>query len=155
MAVPKQWKRRFLEVLRETANVRLACTKAGVSRAGAYKARDQNRKFAEEWDEAIEDAVDAVELAAMQRAVGGVERRRPIYMKIKVEGKDGKVAEKVVKVDEVIEKYYSDAILLKILSAYRPEKYRERYEVKNAGAQKIVVEYVNSGSGEDDHTETD
>jgi len=76
MAVPKNWKSRFLETLCETANVRASCEKAGISRKGAYKAREKNEKFANDWDDAIEDAVDKLELAAVARAVNGSVRRR-------------------------------------------------------------------------------
>lgn len=67
------WKPAFLKALRATGNVSAACRAAGLEhRSTAYDARARNAKFAAEWDEAMEDAVDALEAIARQRAsVGG------------------------------------------------------------------------------------
>src|SRR5262249_54088767 len=58
---------RLHPIIAETANVRASCEKAGISRKGAYKARGKNEKFANDWDDAIKDAVDKLELAAVAR----------------------------------------------------------------------------------------
>src|SRR5262245_35840822 len=145
MALARNWKRRFIDTLRETANVRMSCKQAGIPRSSAYYKREKDSKFAAEWDEAIEDAVDSLELAATARAVNGLERRRPIWMKVK----DAEGNEIVQKVDEVVEREYSDTLLIFLLKAHRPEKYRERYEVKNTGVSKIEVVYVEQPPDQD------
>jgi hypothetical protein len=63
---------------------------SGVSRATAYRFRGHDRAFAEAWDDAIEEAVDMLELEAHRRAIEG-----------------------------------SDRLLMFVLRALRPEKYRE------------------------------
>ena len=53
----------------------------------AYRWRKSDREFASQWDEAMENAVDAVESALYQKAVAGetipmifyLKARRPIY----------------------------------------------------------------------------
>lgn len=115
MAASKNWKKRFLETLRETCNVRVACEKAGVGRATAYKARKHGKEFAKAWDEAIDDAVDGLEMLATKRAAEG-----------------------------------SDSLLMFLLKAHRPEKYRERFEAQHSGVHKVIVEYVEPSTSDDD-----
>ena len=62
------WYKPFLKVLRNTANVRAASQAAGVTRAGAYKARKHDLAFAQEWDDALDDACDLLEWVARKRA---------------------------------------------------------------------------------------
>lgn len=62
---------RFLESLRDTGNVRLACLAAGVPRRTAYNWRKKWKTFANEWEEALDDAVDTLEEEAWKRAVKG------------------------------------------------------------------------------------
>jgi predicted MPP superfamily phosphohydrolase len=85
-----EWRPIFLKVLRNTANVRAACEKAGVTRQAAYKSRNASEEFRAQWDEAIEDAVDVLEAVAQDRA-----------------------------------RKTSDTLLIFLLKAHRPDKYRE------------------------------
>ena len=48
-----------------------AAKAAGVSRWTAYRWRQDDLEFADQWDEAIENAVDAVENVIYQRALSG------------------------------------------------------------------------------------
>jgi len=59
---------RFLEKLRESGNVRLSCKAADINRRTAYRWRDRFATFADEWDEALEDALDLLEGEAWKRA---------------------------------------------------------------------------------------
>lgn len=104
-----EWRRVFLSVLRNTANVRAACIKAGVARNVAYEAREKNPAFAAQWDEAIEDAVDSLEEIARQRA-----------------------------------RKTSDVLLIFLLKAHRPGKYREvhRQEITGANGGPIKTAQV-------------
>ena len=63
-----EWRPPFLLTLRNTGNVRLACQAAGISRKSAYGARLQSPEFAEQWAEAMEDAIDVREAIAVDRA---------------------------------------------------------------------------------------
>lgn len=67
------WKMDFINGLRNTANIRLACQLAGVSRIVALRERDNDAEFAEMWDMAMEDAVDLLEATAYKKAREGSE----------------------------------------------------------------------------------
>ena len=60
---------RFLDKLRHSGNVRLSCKAAGVPRRTAYNWRDKWKTFADEWAEALEEALDILEAEAWRRAV--------------------------------------------------------------------------------------
>ena len=125
MALPRNWKKRFLDTMRETANVRLACHAAGIPRSSAYFRREKNKKFAAEWDEAIEEATDMLEAVALARAVKGIERKRTVTTKeIKPDG-----SPQIISIQEISEQQYSNTLLMRLLEAHRPEKYRAHFEI--------------------------
>ena len=68
---------RFLDVLRETANVTKAAAAVNVSRRCAYDHRADDQEFADEWDDAVEEATDALEAEARRRALDGWDE--PVY----------------------------------------------------------------------------
>ena len=105
------WKRNFLTYLSSSGNVSASAEAAGTSRRNAYKARYSSEAFAAKWDEAIAQATDKLELEARRRAVSGVDE--PIYYK-------GQLVTTIKK--------YSDNLLITLLKAHRPEKFRERFE---------------------------
>ena len=107
------WRPAFIEALRQTANVSGSALIVGRSRAAVYAARDSSETFRRQWDDAIEDATDALELEARRRAFSGVEE--PVYYKGQVVGGVRK---------------YSDVLLIFLLKAHRPEKYRENVRVE-------------------------
>lgn len=98
----------FLNVLRATCNVSDAARTAGIGRTTAYEWRSEPA-FAQAWDDAEDEAKDALEREAWRRGVEGCDK--PIVYKGKVTGKF---------------KEYSDRMLELLLKAHRPEKYRER-----------------------------
>lgn len=59
----------FIERLRSSGNVRAACGAAGVPRRTVYRWRKRFATFREEWDEALEDACDILEMEAWNRAL--------------------------------------------------------------------------------------
>ena len=67
----KVWKPDFLEALRETATVTEACRVAGIGRATAYRARQQDEAFAVAWADVEEESTETLESVAVQRAVDG------------------------------------------------------------------------------------
>lgn len=66
-----QWEDRWLAVFRDTGIVRLACHAAGISRTHAYRQKENDPEFRRLWEEAEEDAVDALEAVARSRAKKG------------------------------------------------------------------------------------
>lgn len=105
----QQRKRTFLEHLRATCNVTESAQIAGVSRTAMYERRAIDPELAKAWDDAVEQATDALEKEARRRALDGVDK--PVYF----QGK---------KVDLI--KEYSDPLLMFMLRGHRPHKYRER-----------------------------
>jgi len=93
-----EWRPIFLEALRNSGNVRAACKAAGVSRQAAYASKDRSEVFAKAWDDALDDAIDALEATAIDRA-----------------------------------RKQSDALLMFLLKAHRPAKYRETVRTQHTG----------------------
>jgi hypothetical protein len=101
------WRPKFLEALSLTGIVLSACNIAGVSRHVAYRERLLNDNFAFAWGLAMGAATDLLEAEARRRALEGV----PHYVKVG---------------DEVLtETRYSDTLLLALLKAHRPGKFRD------------------------------
>lgn len=63
-----QWIDKFLKALAENGNVSEACRRANVSKNTVYEWRNKDRAFAERWQQALEDGIESLELAAWQRA---------------------------------------------------------------------------------------
>jgi hypothetical protein len=111
-APPKGWKPRFLKAFRDTGNIRISCTIAGCARKTAYRHRARDPAFRDAWDAAEQDAADLLELEAHNRALHGVVK--PVFH----EGREvGFVTE------------YSDLLLIALLRAHRPEKYRAGFNI--------------------------
>ena len=121
MARTSPWRPHFLKALSQTGNVAGSAQLVGISRSAAYKARRTNPNFAEKWDEAIEVATDAMELEARRRAETGVEEQ--VFYQGQVVGHVRK---------------YSDTLLIFLLKAHRPEKYRDRVEAKIDGRIELT-----------------
>lgn len=58
----------FIATLGESCNVSQACRAANISRSAAYAWRDEDPEFAAAWKEAEEQAADALEQVAWERA---------------------------------------------------------------------------------------
>ena len=71
----------FLTALRGTCNVSYAARTAGIGRRTAYDWRDADPKFAAAWNDAEEEAVDALEKVARDRAIDGSDRMMEILLK--------------------------------------------------------------------------
>jgi transposase-like protein len=104
---------RFIAELKATANVSRSAAAIAINRRTAYDWRRQYPDFAEEWDQAIECAVDELEAEARRRAFTGVEE--PVFYK----GEECGYIRK-----------YSDKLLELLLKAHLPNKYRESVKVE-------------------------
>ncbi len=107
----------FLRAFGIMGNVRAACIQANVSRETVYKWLKRDKKFATAYNEyAVPDSVDFLESEAFRRAVQGVEEPVISHGEV-VYDDDGNI---------VTVKKYSDALLMFLLKARAPQKYRER-----------------------------
>lgn len=107
--------KKFIKHLKETTNVSEACKVINVSRQTIYNLRDADDDFRDEWDNAIEIGVDALEGEARRRALHG--HKEVILYK----GEPVKIGDEVL-----FKKVYSDSLLMFLLKGQRPDKYKER-----------------------------
>jgi len=107
----------FLAALRRTAgNVTAAAKTTGVGRVAWYAARAKDPDFAADWDEVVEEGTEDLEQEAYRRACRGT--RKPTYQ-------GGKMVGYV--------REYSDTLMIFLLKARRPEKYRDRKSIEHSG----------------------
>jgi hypothetical protein len=104
-----QCRDQFLETLAQTCNITESAHAVGVTRQTAYHRRRADAAFRQGWDQAIDSAVDALEAEARRRAIDGIEE--PHFYR-------GEICGTVRK--------YSDQLLMFLLKAHRPEKFRDR-----------------------------
>jgi len=99
-------KKRFIAALTAQGTVYHAAQVAGISRQTAYRWQREDPEFADQWDEAIENAVDVVESTIYQQAIGGntiaaifcLKAHRPIYrdrLNIDIEQVKSEIQERV------------------------------------------------------------
>jgi hypothetical protein len=119
-----EWRPKFLTALRNSGNVRASCNAADVPRRTAYNHKNKSKEFAADWDEAVEDACDYMEGEAFRRAMQGVEK--PV----------------TVAGEREIIKDYSDSLLMFLLKAHRPGKFRERVEHTGDRGGPVVLHVV-------------
>jgi len=108
----KRWVTKFLSALAQYGNVSRAALYAGIERSTAYDERHANPEFADDWEYALELGTSGLEDEAKRRAFEGVKKEKPIYVR-------GKLAHTLVETE------YSDTLLIFLLKAHRPDKYRE------------------------------
>jgi len=120
----KGWKRGFIKALAASGIVTWAAAVVKKSRSTVYEAKAKDPEFATAWDDAIEEAIDAIEMEARRRAMGYDE---PVFYK-------GVECGKI--------RRYSDALLMFLLKAYRPEKYSERFRAEHTGSTTVHVKYA-------------
>ena len=75
MSRTPKWDPRFLEAYKLTMNIKVSCQTADISRAQYYRRRAACEGFAVRCDQAKEDALDALEAIARQRALSGASDR--------------------------------------------------------------------------------
>lgn len=109
----------FLEALRAAGNVTDACRATDLPRRTVYEWRDADAEFAAAWSDALDEAADTMEREAFRRAVEGVDK--PVYGSLGRGAGTGEVG----RIRE-----YSDTLLIFLLKAARPDKYRERSAVQ-------------------------
>ncbi len=130
------WGPLFLHALAITGNIKAACTAAHVGRTTVYDRRDSDEAFAKLMALALDDATDDLELEARRRAHEGVDK--PVFG-------SGGTGVGTVEVGTIRE--YSDSLMMFLLKAHRPEKYREHHQVNVSG--KVAVSVAQDLSDDD------
>ena len=130
----------FLAVFAKEANVTLAAEKAGIAPKTAYEWRKKDAKFADAWEEAVKASNDVLRGEMWRRAVHGVESYvvsmgRMVYEEIPDLDEDGSVKRDkrnqpmYKRGDPIIERKYSDTLLMALAKARMPE-FREKSQVE-------------------------
>lgn len=119
----ERWDRQaFLGAFEYAGMVSEACRMVGISRSTAYLERQRNEEFAVAWADVDEKVVDKLEAEAFRRAHDGVDKPLVSAGQLVTTAKE-----------------YSDGLLMFLLKAKRPERYRERVDVKHGGEIRQAV----------------
>jgi hypothetical protein len=114
-------KKSFLEHFAEFGNVSAAARHAGIERKSVYNWQEHDDEFAIAYQQAEIASLELMEGEARRRAVEGVGSQRRVY------DNRGNL------VDEYTETKYSDVLLIFLLKARAPEKYRDRHDITTGG----------------------
>lgn len=114
---PVNWKEAFLSEYRKTGNLSHSARKARVTRAWVYELRDSDQSFNDAIVEAKHIANAVLEQEALRRATAGT--IRPVFYK-------------GIKIAAIRE--FSDTLLIVLLKANMPDKYRENARIEHTGA---------------------
>lgn len=117
----KDTKTVFIEKLKSIPNVSSAAKAAGINRTYAYKLKSEDADFSAAWDEAIESSTDDAEAEAYRRAVKGTVK--PVFH----------MGKKVGGIRE-----YSDTLLIFLLKAHRPEKFRDKLQGAGENGEILI-----------------
>ncbi len=123
-------KKAFLEAFEDTGNITTAARTTNVARRTIYNWKADDPEFAASFSEAEITATEIMEEAARDRAVNGVTTETPIY------DKHGDLKHTLV------ETKYSDTLLIFLLKARNPAKYRERVDLTHANGENGPLEIV-------------
>ncbi len=113
----RDWQTPFLEKLAGCGNVSRACKAAKIERSTAYRLRAQDPDFKKAWDESLIIAVGLLEDEAWRRAREGW--MEPVFQKGAQVGQVRK---------------FSDQLLMFLLRAHDPDKYRETVNQHHSGS---------------------
>jgi hypothetical protein len=108
----EQRKKRFLEAFALNGNISAACQASSVGRTSVYEWQEKDESFVQAFRLAEIESTERLEAEAYRRAHDGVIKETPIMH-------NGQVAYTVV------EHKYSDTLLIFLLKARNPAKYRE------------------------------
>ena len=159
----------FFETLAHNGIVTYAAKVAGYARVSVYEYRRDDPDFAARWEEAIVASTENLEAEAYRRAAQGTEsfvvsNGKVVLFKVpKVSSITGEIeldenGEPILEAQPLVERKYSDTLLIFLLKARKPATYRERYDL-NIGKQEPeaadlsdadlerIANYDNSSSG--------
>ena len=116
----KGWKPKFLKALRYIPNIARACRLALISQQSAYDNYKKDKRFAAQWDEALETGFSLLEERSQKLALNGTKRG---VWKTDKEGNPVKV--------EIITEYSVPMMQFMLRSHYA--KYRDQQTVAHIG----------------------
>jgi hypothetical protein len=131
------WQGPFLEALARMPNVAAACRVVGISRQTVYRHAHEEPPFREAWREAVDIGVDLMERIAHQRATTGwesEETRRRVKRGLNEAGELVVVEEETVTVTRA---EVSDQLMIRLLAAYRPRRFRDQVEHHHGPADEL------------------
>lgn len=114
-------------------NVSRAARVAGISRAYAYRCKEADPSFSEEWEDALKEGVEELEAECWKRAKG-----ENITYKFK---KNGDPILHPVTGEPYYEHVASDTMAALMLKAHAPDKYKDRSEVTGANGTPLIPQY--------------
>ena len=117
-------KRVFLKALNKRGFVTHACEETGIPRTTVYDWYDQDEVFAARWDEAIEISTERAESELLRRGVEGYDH--PVTY-------EGQITDTYKK--------YSDGCLRLLLQSRKPDRYRERQDIRHQGDAELRIIY--------------
>jgi hypothetical protein len=129
-------KKRFLERFKKYYMVGTAAKAAGIDRTTVYKWLKKDKTFEGKFRQTRNEMLTVLEDEAFRRAYKGV--AEPVFYK----GEECGIVQK-----------FSDRLLIVLLKAYAPEKYREHIEQKQSGEVVLKVKY-DDAPGDTGQTET-
>lgn len=115
--------RAFLEAYAQVGNISAAAKHAHIDRGSHYVWMNNVEGYPDAFAEAHERAIDRLETEAVRRAVIGVDKPQTHKGRIQYNA-DG---------TPVTVKEYSNALLIFLLKAGRPHKYRDNYAIEVSG----------------------
>jgi len=119
----------FLDAYRSSGNISTSAAAAGTTRSVVRGWQEKDEQFVLAFQQAEIEAVEMLEAEARERAVKGSKLVRQVI-------RNGHL------IEEVVEWRPSDAILVKLLQALRPEKYGEKLSVTQTSIVKTVANDV-------------
>ena len=134
---PGKWtvtiKRLFLEALGQGYSISGAAELADIGRTTIYNQLREKKDFSDEVDKAIEVGTDRLVDEARRRALIGIDEQ-VIWKGAASVIEDGKGNKRALTV-----KRYSDVLLMFLLNARRPNKYKQRHELTGKDGGPIEI----------------
>lgn len=158
---------RFLAAYRNIGIIKSACKVAGINRSTYYDWRDHDVDFAAHLPDAKEEANESLEIVAHEQAYGieepAISMGRIVYEEIPVFDENGEP--KLDRHDHpmmrrgkmIMTKKYSPSVLITLLKANMPEKYKDRVANELTGKKGGPIEFKTEWGGgaleEDDESD--
>lgn len=138
LEVSYAWQPAFLAALGEAGCVSTACRAVKRKRSWVYEVRKACPDFAEAWDDALDEYVDSLKEAAVERARDGTRelvthQGAVVYVWLTPEGTVVPEGTPGAAATPLVKRRYSDALLLRLLESGRPKEFAAQSRTVVAG----------------------